>query len=157
MKISMRLNHNSSRCSVCWRLSGELGTQPWRKQSIRADTLYCEVYKRRHNIEPSTRVRNIVMRFRQGFFSAIMPRLGGAYCFRRVRSQRKSSVRNGSQLTGAPWDLRLAGHTSATHTFLVLSLVQVDVMVKSWLKISHPTFTDESRVEMQRRKPNVTD
>ena len=47
------------------------------------------------------------------------------------------SVRNGSQLTGVPWDhrdteqnfvpylyawdLRLAGHTSATHTFLVLS------------------------------------
>ena len=29
------------------------------------------------------------------------------------------SVRNGSQLTGVPWDLRLAGHTSATHTFLV--------------------------------------
>ena len=28
-------------------------------------------------------------------------------------------VRNGSQLTGVPWDLRLAGHTSATHTFLV--------------------------------------
>ena len=27
------------------------------------------------------------------------------------------SVRNGSQLTGVPWDLRLAGHTSATHTF----------------------------------------
>ena len=29
------------------------------------------------------------------------------------------SVRNGSQLTEVPWDLRLAGHTSATHTFLV--------------------------------------
>ena len=29
------------------------------------------------------------------------------------------SVRNGSQLTGLPWNLRLAGHTSATHTFLV--------------------------------------
>ena len=29
------------------------------------------------------------------------------------------SVRNGSQLTGVPWDLRLAGHTSATHKFLV--------------------------------------
>ena len=29
------------------------------------------------------------------------------------------SVRSGSQLTGVPWDLRLAGHTSATHTFLV--------------------------------------
>ena len=29
------------------------------------------------------------------------------------------SVRNGSQLTGVPWDLRLAGHTIATHTFLV--------------------------------------
>ena len=29
------------------------------------------------------------------------------------------SVRNGSQLTGVPWDLRLTGHTSATHTFLV--------------------------------------
>ena len=26
------------------------------------------------------------------------------------------SVRNGSQLTGVPWDLRLAGHMSATHT-----------------------------------------
>ena len=25
------------------------------------------------------------------------------------------SVRNGSQLTGVPWDLRSAGHTSATH------------------------------------------
>ena len=32
------------------------------------------------------------------------------------------SVRNGSQLTRVTWDLRLAGHTSATHTFLVLSL-----------------------------------
>ena len=31
-------------------------------------------------------------------------------------------VRNGSHLTGVPWDLRLAGHTSATHTFLVLVL-----------------------------------
>ena len=29
------------------------------------------------------------------------------------------SVRNGSQLTGVLWELRLAGHTSATHTFLV--------------------------------------
>ena len=29
------------------------------------------------------------------------------------------SVRNGSHLTGVPWGLRLAGHTSATHTFLV--------------------------------------
>ena len=29
------------------------------------------------------------------------------------------SIRNGSQLTGVPWDLRLVGHTSATHTFLV--------------------------------------
>ena len=29
------------------------------------------------------------------------------------------SVRNGSQLTGVPWDLHLAGHSSATHTFLV--------------------------------------
>ena len=27
--------------------------------------------------------------------------------------------RNGSQSTGEPWDQRLAGHTSATHTFLV--------------------------------------
>ena len=33
------------------------------------------------------------------------------------------SVRNGSQLTGVPWDLRLAGHTSATHTFLVLQFI----------------------------------
>ena len=29
------------------------------------------------------------------------------------------SVRNGSQFTGVPWDLRLAGHTSATYTFLI--------------------------------------
>ena len=29
------------------------------------------------------------------------------------------SVRNGSQLTGVPWNLRFAGHMSATHTFLV--------------------------------------
>ena len=41
-----------------------------------------------------------------------MPRLGGAYCFRRVRSQRKS-------VDWGTMDLRLAGHTSATHTFLV--------------------------------------
>ena len=33
------------------------------------------------------------------------------------------SVRNGSQLTGVPWDLRLAGHTSATHTFLVVNAI----------------------------------
>ena len=33
------------------------------------------------------------------------------------------SVRNGSQLTGVPWDLCLAGHTSATHTFLVFAIV----------------------------------
>ena len=26
------------------------------------------------------------------------------------------SVRNGRQLTGVPWDMRLAGHTCATHT-----------------------------------------
>ena len=36
------------------------------------------------------------------------------------------SVRNGSQLTGVPCDLRLAGHTSATHTFLV-SFIRVCV------------------------------
>ena len=36
------------------------------------------------------------------------------------------AVRNGSQLTGVPWDLRLAGHTSATHIFLVCSHFQVD-------------------------------
>ena len=29
------------------------------------------------------------------------------------------SVRNGSQLTGVPWDLCLAGHTSATHTHAI--------------------------------------
>ena len=34
------------------------------------------------------------------------------------------SVRNGSQLSGVPWDLRLAGHTSATHTFLVFFIPQ---------------------------------
>ena len=33
------------------------------------------------------------------------------------------SVRNGSQLTGVPWDLRLAGHTSATHSFLAFFLI----------------------------------
>ena len=33
------------------------------------------------------------------------------------------SVRNGSQLTGVPWELRLAGHTSATHTFLVVVIL----------------------------------
>ena len=33
------------------------------------------------------------------------------------------SVRDGSQLTGVPWDLRLTGHTSSTHTFLVSIMV----------------------------------
>ena len=40
------------------------------------------------------------------------------------------SVRNGSQLTGVPWDLRLAGHTGATHTFLVLC----ENRKESWLR-----------------------
>ena len=42
-----------------------------------------------------------------------MPRLGGAYCFRRVRSHRKS----------VDWGTlgpALGGATSAKHTFLVL-------------------------------------
>ena len=40
------------------------------------------------------------------------------------------SVRNGSQLTGVPWDLRLAGHTSATHTFLVFSYISMKKISK---------------------------
>ena len=38
------------------------------------------------------------------------------------------SVRNGSQLTGVPWHLHLAGHTSATHTFQVLLLIRMDLV-----------------------------
>ena len=47
-------------------------------------------------------------------------------------------VRNGSQLTGVPWDLRLAGHTSATHTFLVgFVLKYVDDMIISYANKLH--------------------
>ena len=48
------------------------------------------------------------------------------------------SVRNGSQLSGVPRDLRLAGHTSATHTFLVSCLHYGDVGLlwrHSWCSI----------------------
>ena len=41
------------------------------------------------------------------------------------------SVRNGSQLTGVPWDLRLAGPTSATHTFLVLIAILISAFLNT--------------------------
>ena len=65
-----------------------------------------------HSIESNSN-RNFV---KSGF---LCPALAEHTVF--VVSVRNGSrrVRNGSQLTGVLWDLRLAGHTSATHTFLV--------------------------------------
>ena len=52
-----------------------------------------------------------------------MPRLGGAYCFRRVRSQRKS-------VDWGTMGPALGGHTSATHTFLVAIFICLNNTVR---------------------------
>ena len=55
------------------------------------------------------------------------------------------SVPNGSQLTGVPWDLRLAGHTSATHTFLVSFVLSILSRVHGNITYSEIHFGHSTR------------